>query len=45
MNQLSAHIAKEHPRPSPGDMTPTLIRKRKRLDRASGVSGFRDGPA
>jgi len=31
MNQLSAHISKEHPRPSRGDMTPTLIRKKKAI--------------
>ena len=29
MNQLSTHIAREHPRPNRPDMTPTLIRKKK----------------
>lgn len=27
-NRLSTHIAKEHPRPGPIDMSPTLVRKR-----------------
>jgi len=27
-NRLSTHIAKEHPRPGPTDMSPTLVRKR-----------------
>jgi hypothetical protein len=27
-NRLSTHIAKEHPRPGPVDMSPTLVRKR-----------------
>ena len=26
-NRLSIHIAKEHPRPERGDMSPTLVRK------------------
>ena len=29
MNDLSSHIAKEHPRPARADMTPTLVRKRR----------------
>jgi hypothetical protein len=29
MNDLSSHIAKEHPRPARANMTPTLVRKRK----------------
>jgi hypothetical protein len=31
MNQLSAHIAKTHPRPGPRDLRPTLVHKRKAL--------------
>lgn len=27
VNRLSAHIAKDHPRPAGGDMSPKLIRK------------------
>ena len=27
-NRLSTHIAKEHPRPGPINMSPTLVRKR-----------------
>lgn len=27
-NRLSTHIAKEHPRPGPADMSPTLVPKR-----------------
>jgi hypothetical protein len=27
-NRLSTHIAREHPRPGPIDMSPTLVRKR-----------------
>lgn len=27
-NRLSTHIAKEHARPGPTDMTPTLVRRR-----------------
>jgi hypothetical protein len=29
MNDLSSHIAREHPRPARADMTPTLVRTRK----------------
>jgi len=27
VNRLSAHIAKDHPRPAAGDMSPKLVRK------------------
>lgn len=27
VNRLSAHIAKDHPRPARQDMSPTLVRK------------------
>jgi len=29
VNQLSTHIAKEHPRPARPNMAPTLVRKRR----------------
>jgi BED zinc finger len=31
-NRLSTHIAKEHPRAKPPDMTPTLVRKKPKAD-------------
>jgi len=30
VNRLSAHIAKDHPRPAIGDMSPKLVRKPNR---------------
>jgi hypothetical protein len=32
-NRLSVHIAKEHPRPGPTDLSPVLVRKRALSER------------